>query len=417
MAACALHSAYRPDLRPARRDAGDQGTFDGLKAFIDPIGTIGREMIDRVEQALLTAAGMAWQTGWTLVLGFTISALLQAVVSAEEMKRAFGRDGLREIALASAAGAASSSCSYASAAIMRTLFKKGASLVTSLAFLFASTNLVLELGVILYLLMGWQFMAGEWIGGIVLILVMSFLVKLTYPERLAETARRYKEAAGGHNHMTSTVEGATLGQKLLNPQIRIRVAQNFTMEWSMLWKDLAIGFLVGGFLSAFVPDDWWKSLFLTDVAPWLKAPLNALTGPFIAVLTFVCSIGNVPLAAVLWAGGASFGGVLAFLYADLIVLPLLDTYRRYYGWRMAAYIAGVFYVTMVVASLIMDLAFAAFGLVPSHDTNVKAEITRFAINYTFWLNLGFGILAACLWWLSRRNMLRDGNGGRSGHHR
>ena len=216
MAACALHSAYRPDLRPARRDAGDQGTFDGLKAFIDPIGTIGREMNDKVEQALLMAAGMAWQAGWTLVLGFTISALLQAVVSTEEMKRAFGRDGLREIARASAAGAASSSCSYASAAIMRTLFKKGASLVTSLAFLFASTNLVLELCVILNLLMGWQFMAGERIGGIVLILVMSFLVKLTYPERLAETARRYKEAAGGHNHMTSTVKGATLGKKLLN---------------------------------------------------------------------------------------------------------------------------------------------------------------------------------------------------------
>ena len=369
-----------------------------------------RDIIDNSGQALLIAGGMAWQTGWTLVLGFAISALLQSVVSTEQMKKTLGGSGPRELALASLAGAASSSCSYASAAIMRTLFKKGAALVTSLAFMFASTNLVLELGIILYLLMGWQFMAGEWIGGIVLIVVMSLLVKLTYPSKLAEEARKHQEAAGGHQHMAMTVEGDSLRQRLANPQTRIRVAQNFTMEWSMLWKDLAIGFLVGGFLAAFVPNDFWKVLFLTDASPWIKVPLNALAGPLIAVLTFVCSIGNVPLAAVLWGGGASFGGVLAFLYADLIVLPLLDTYRRYFGWRMAAYIGGVFYVTMVIASFFMDLSFTGLGLVPEHDTNVRAHLTRFSVNYTFWLNLLFGMLGAYLWWVSRKYPMQHGQG-------
>ena len=287
--------------------------------------------------------------------------------------------------------------------------------IDALAFLFASTNLVLELGIILYLLMGWPFMAGEWIGGLVLIVIMSVLVRLTYPTRLVEEARAHEEAAGGHQHMSMTVEGGTLGARLTHPQTRIRVAQNFTMEWSMIWKDLAIGFLVGGVLSAFVPDAVWKGLFLADASPWLKLPLNALLGPLIAVATFVCSIGNVPLAAVLWGGGASFGGVLAFLYADLIVLPLLDTYRRYFGWRMAAYIAAVLFVTMVLAALVMDLAFTGLGLVPGHTTDARAHLTQFGLDYTFWLNVAFGALGAYLWWVSRTHPMQHHGPAGHGH--
>ena len=360
-------------------------------------------ILDQIGHALLLSLGMFWQTGWTLVLGFTISALLQAVVPAEQMRKALGRDGPREIALASLAGAASSSCSYASAAIMRTLFKKGAALVTSLAFMFASTNLVIELGIILYIFLGWQFMTAEWVGGIVLVVLMSVFVKLTYPELLVEDARHHEEASGGHQHMSMTVTGPTIWKRIAKPETRIRVAQNFTMEWSMLWKDLALGFLIGGFLAAFVPDDFWKALFLTDASPWIKVPLNVLLGPLVAVLTFVCSIGNVPLAAVLWTGGASFGGVLAFLYADLIVLPLIDTYRRYFGWKMAAYIAGILYVTMVCAALVMDLSFSALSLVPPHDTGIQEQLTKFSLNYTFWLNLVFGALAIYLFWTNRRH--------------
>lgn len=364
------------------------------------------DVLGRIGHALLMAVGMFWQTGWTLVLGFAISSALQAVVPAEQMRQALGRGGPKEIAIATAAGAASSSCSYASAAIMRTMVKKGAALVPALAFMFSSTNLVLALGIILYLLMGWQFMAGEWIGGVVLVIVMSVIVKLTYPAKLVEEARKHQEAGGGHQHMSMTVEGATWWARLTRPEARIRIAQNFAMEWSMLWKDLAIGFLVGGFLAAFVPDGFWKALFLTDASPWLKVPLNALIGPVVACLTFVCSIGNVPLAAVLWAGGASFGGVLAFLYADLIVLPLVDAYRRYFGWRMAAYIAGVFFVTMVIAAVVVDLAFSALGWVPGHDSDVRVQLSHFSLNYTFWLNIAFGVVAAYLFWTSHKHPMQ-----------
>jgi uncharacterized membrane protein YraQ (UPF0718 family) len=222
---------------------------------------------------------------------------------------------VREIALATVAGAVSSSCSYASAAISRTLFKKGAALIPSLAFLFASTNLVIELGIILYLLMGWQFTAVEWIGGVVLIVIMSVLVRLTYPAKLVDEARRHPEPGGGHEHEAITLAGETLWQKLTDPRARIVIARNFAMDWAMLWKDLAGGFLIAGALSAFVPADVWAALFLKGTSPWLQVPANALVGPLIAVISFVCSIGNVPMAAVLWASGISFGGVLSFLYA------------------------------------------------------------------------------------------------------
>jgi uncharacterized membrane protein YraQ (UPF0718 family) len=369
------------------------------------------DFFGQLGQALLMAFGMFWAVGWSLVLGFTLSAVIQAFVSTDQMRRALGRDGAREIALATVAGAASSSCSYASAAISRSLFKKGAALIPSLAFLFASTNLVLELGIILYILMGWQFTAAEWIGGVVLVLTMSLLVRLTYPARLVEEARHHPEVAGGHEHEAMALQGASFWQKLQDPRARIIVAQNFAMDWSMLWKDLLAGFLIAGALSAFVPDHLWKSFFLTGTSPWLQTPVNALLGPLVAVVTFVCSIGNVPMAAVLWGSGISFGGVLAFLYADLIVLPLLDVYRRYYGWRMAAYIGAVFYVTMVVAALVMDLAFTAAGWVPPPNPNIRAEMVTFSLNYTFWLNLAFGALAIYFFWLNRKHPMQHAHHG------
>ncbi len=369
-----------------------------------------------VAAGLLMAAGMAWRTGWSLVLGFLISSILQTVVPAEQIRRALGRAGAKEIALATATGAASSSCSYASAAIMRTMFKKGAALAPSLAFLFASTNITLELGVVLLLLMGWRFMAAEWIGGLVLVIVMSLLVAVFYPRRLVEEARAHPERSAGHQHESMIAEGDTWWARLRKPQARILVAQNFAMEWSMLWKDLAAGFLIGGFISAFVPDAVWRTLFVADASPWIKVPLNALVGPLVAVLTFVCSIGNVPLAAVLWAGGASFGGVLAFLYADLIVLPLLDVYRRYFGWRMAVYIGALFYATIAIAGAIMELAFTALGLVPAQRGDVRGDLMSFSLDYTFWLNLVFGALALWLFWINRRNPMDYSHHHHHGDH-
>ena len=373
------------------------------------------DLLHRVGEALLMAFGMFWRVGWSLVLGFAISDVLQAVVSKETMSRALGRAGIREITLATAAGAASSSCSYASASISRTLFKKGAALIPSLAFIFASTNLVAELGIVLYLLMGWQFMAGEWIGGVVLVVILSFVVRLTYPARLVEEARHHPEP-GGHEHGNTAEAGGTVWEKLSRRETWVRVAQGFVMDWSMLWKDLLLGFLIAGALSVFVPDSVWQALFVKGASPWIQVPANALLGPLVAVLSFVCSIGNVPMAAVLWGAGVSFGGVLAFLYADLIVLPLLDVYRRYYGLKMATYIAGVFYATMVISALIMDLAFNALGWIPRQRPNMQAEMMHFSLNYTFWLNVVFALLALGLFLLARRQPMSAGHCEHHAHH-
>lgn len=345
----------------------------------------------------MLTAGMLWQVGWSLILGFTLSGAVQALVSKERMRAVLGRDGIREIALATGFGAASSSCSYAAAAMSKTLFKQGAALVPSLAFLFSSTNLVLELGIILWLLMGWQFTLAEWIGGLVLIAIMTFLVRLTYPKQLVEEARRHVDAGGGHDHGTMDAPPGPLLARLRDPATHVAVAQNAMMDFTMLRSDLLIGFLIAGVLGAVVPNGAWRALFFSGGDPTVRLLENALIGPVIAMLSFVCSIGNVPLAAILWASGISFGGVLAFIYADLIVLPLLDVYRKYYGLRMALYLFAVFFATMVLAALAMDWAFSVLHLVPTPNPNALHDLTMFSFNYTFWLNLVFGALAIYLW--------------------
>jgi len=372
-------------------------------------------LLVKIGEALMLAAGMMWQVGWSLILGFALSGLVQAVVSKERMQRVLGRDGVREIALATGFGAVSSSCSYASAAMSKTLFKKGAALIPSLAFLFSSTNLVIELGVILWLLMGWQFTAAEWIGGLVLIAIMTVLVKLTYPKKLVEAARRHVDEVGGHDHGSMEGEGRNVVERLRDAGTRVAVAQNFAMDFSMLWKDLLGGFVIAGALGAFVPDGAWKALFLNGAAPGVQLVGNAVIGPIIAVLSFVCSIGNVPMAAILWASGISFGGVLAFLYADLIVLPLLDIYRKYYGWRMMLYIFGVFFTTMVLSAIAMDLAFSALHMVPRPNPNIRHDLTMFSVNYTFWLNIAFGALALYLWRLNAKHPMDHGAHGDDMH--
>jgi uncharacterized membrane protein YraQ (UPF0718 family) len=350
---------------------------------------------------------MFWQVGWSLVLGFLISGLLQFFVSKERMVALLGGNGVKQIALATAFGAASSSCSYASASIARTLIQKGAGFISSLAFLFSSTNLVIELGIILYLLMGWQFMAAEWVGGVVLVIIMSLLVRLTYPKRLVEEARqKTAQSSLHHEHTASQLPIGGFWTRICSPEVRTAIAQSFAMDWSMLWKDLIAGFLIAGFLSEFMPSSVWQTLFVTDTSPSIQMPLNAMVGPLIAVISFVCSIGNVPMAAVLWGSGISFGGVLSFLYADLIVLPLLDVYRRYFGWKMAVYIGVIFYITMVLTGMLMDMAFTWLGLVPFPNPNIRAEVSHFAINYTFWLNLIFGALAIYLAWQARQNPMQ-----------
>ena len=358
-------------------------------------------LLSQILHALLMAAGMFWQVGWSLVLGFTISAALQVLVPSIRLQATLGNARPRAILLASLAGIASSSCSYASAAISRTLFKKGAHLIPALAFLLASTNLVVELGIVLYLLLGWQFVLAEWLGGVLLIIFMALLVKLTYPQELVEAARVHPEAASQPEH-DMAVPAGTWWHQLRQPTVRGMIAQNFVMDARMLWKDLALGFLIAGSLATFVPPHWWQTVFLSHQPEWLEIPANALLGPLVAIISFVCSIGNVPLAAVLWGAGVDFGGVLAFLFADLLVLPLLDVYRRYYGVKLAAYIGVIFYATMVLAALAMELVFRAGHLIPARTLVAQAAMVDFSLDYTFWLNLVFGAVAVGLVIRARR---------------
>jgi len=345
--------------------------------------------------SLYESAAMFWEVLWALVLGFAVSALLQVFVSKERMTQALGRAGLREVALATAFGAASSSCSYAAVAAARTAFQKGAALAPTLAFMFASTNLVFELGFVLWLLMGWQFVLAETVGAFVLIAVMWLLVTLTLPPHLEAEARAHEEkTAGGscgHDHSGHDAENGG----------RLRaVADAFAMDWGMMWKEMLVGFVIAGLLAVLVSDGTWRALFLTHSgSPVLRLLENVVVGPLIAVLSFVCSIGNIPLASILWSGGISFGGVIAFIYADLIIVPLILVYGKYYGRRAATYITLVLFASMVIAGLVVDLLFGALHLIPTGPRPASAlSQAHFAWNYTTWLDLAAlavaGVLAA-----------------------
>lgn len=343
-----------------------------------------------LRHSLYESAAMFWEVLWALVLGFAISALLQIFVSRERMTKALGGTGLREVALATALGAASSSCSYAAVAAARAAFKKGAALVPTLAFMFASTNLVFELGFVLWLLMGWRFVLAETIGAFVLIGVMWLLVSLTLPKTLEDEARGHEEATEhsgcGHEHEGHEHSGhgtAHAGSKIK------AVADAFAMDWGMMWKEMAIGFVLSGFLAVLVSNQTWRALFLTHSgSPALRLVENVIVGPLIAVASFVCSVGNIPLASVLWSGGISFGGVIAFIYADLIIIPLILVYGKYYGRRAATYITLILFASMVIAGFIVDLLFGALHLIPTGPRPASAiSQAHFAWNYTTWLDL------------------------------
>ena len=338
-------------------------------------------------KSLYESAAMFWEVLWALVLGFALSAVLQVFVSKERMTREFGRTSFRSVALATLFGGASSSCSYAAVAAARSAFKKGAALVPTLAFMFASTNLVLELGIVLWILMGWRFVLAEFVGAFILIGVMWLLVRLTLPAGLEDEARAHPETDGGHQH-----DPGAGGSRLA------RVASAFAMDWSMLWKEMLIGFVIAGLLAVLVPNHVWRALFLTGSGSTpLRLLENAVAGPIIALLSFVCSIGNIPLASILWSGGISFGGVVSFIYADLIVVPLVVIYGKYYGRRAAAYITLVLFASMVVAGLAVDGLFSLLHLVPTGPRPASAiSHARFAWNYTTWLDIAAIAVAAFL---------------------
>jgi uncharacterized membrane protein YraQ (UPF0718 family) len=341
------------------------------------------DMLNKVGDGLWNAFLMAYEVWWALVLGFAISAVVQARVPRERIERSLAGDGLAPMARATVLGAASSSCSYAAIAIAKSLFQKGASAASALAFQFASTNLVWELGLVLWLLLGWQFTVAEYIGGVAMILLMWLLLRVFVPRRVEEQARIHAQRAeAGHHHHGEGVAG------------------HFVADWTMLWKEILIGFLLAGFIGL-LGDDFFNGLFLKDAPGAVRTLENVVAGPIVAVLSFVCSIGNVPLAAVLWSGGISFGGVLAFIFADLIVLPIVAAYRKYYGWPFALRITALMFVTMVGAALIVDALFATFGLIPTHRPTRAEVFGSIAFDYKLVLNLAALAGFAALFWRGR----------------
>jgi uncharacterized membrane protein YraQ (UPF0718 family) len=357
------------------------------------------EVLTALGKALTTAFAMFWAVLWPLVLGFGLSAVVQVFVSHRTMARVLGQDAPRSLTLATLFGAASSSCSYAAVALARSIFRKGASFANAMAFEIASTNLVIELGIILIVLMGWQFAASEFLGGILMVILIALIVRLTLTPRLVQLARSSAEkgAVGrmeGHAAMDMSVQGGSFFSRLFSGRGYTGISHLFVTDWASVWIDIAAGFLIAGALAAWVPESFWQSFFLTD-NPTLSKIVGPLIGPVVAIVSFVCSVGNVPLAAVLWRGGISFGGVVSFIFADLIVLPILNIYRKYYGRKVMLYILGTFYVTMAAAGYAVEVTFGALGLVPT-DRNVSVVTSGPTWNYTSILNLIFLGIAAAL---------------------
>jgi uncharacterized membrane protein YraQ (UPF0718 family) len=353
-----------------------------------------------VLHALELTGSMTWEITWALVLGFTLSAVVQAVVRRESVTRLMGSSRPRALAISSGLGAASSSCSYAAVALARSLFRKGASFTAAMAFQIASTNLVVELGIILILLMGWEFAAAEFIGGPVMIIVLAVLFRLFLKPRLLEAARTQadKGVAGsmeGHAAMDMSIaEGGSLVRRLTSATGFTSVSHIFVMEWAAVLRDIVIGLLIAGAVAAWVPTSFWESFFLVD-HPLLAKIWGPIIGPVVAILSFVCSIGNVPLAAVLWNGGISFGGVVSFIFADLLILPILVIYRKYYGTRTAAFLTVTFYLASVIAGYVVEILFGAAGLVPV-QRHARVGMAQPSWNYTTDLNIAFLVLAGVL---------------------
>ena len=314
--------------------------------------------MEHLSAALSMAFAMGWEILWALVLGFTLSGVVQAAVTKGEMARLLPDSRPRTILVASALGAASSSCSYAAVALARSIFRKGGDFTAAMAFQFASTNLVLELGIILAVLMGWRFTAAEFVGGPVMIALLMMLLRAALRPQVVEAARAQAErgVAGrmeGHAGMDMSLSGGTVLSRALSGRGFTAISHFYVMDWASVWSDIALGLLIAGAIAVWVPADMWTALFLSDHPVWAKT-VGPLIGPLVAVLSFVCSVGNVPLAAVLWNNGISFGGVVAFLFADLIVLPVVNIYRKYYGGRMAALLFGLFYVAMAAAGYVVE---------------------------------------------------------------
>lgn len=365
------------------------------------------DFLQLLSEAATTAAGFFWKAGWAFVLGYAISAMIQAFVPKGRLTPYLGEPDFRSISLATLFGAASSSCSFAALAAARALVMKGAHFVAAVAFMFASTNLVIELGILILIFLGWQFLVAEIAGGLILVAISSILIRLTYPHSWIRDARQSVQASSDEENDDfdwRTRMRSASGWNL--------VGHRFVSDWQMVWREILIGFTIAGFIAVLVPAAVWEAIFLIDAAgsipDWLIAVENAIVAPFVAAATFIGSMGNIPLATVLDGNGVLFAGIMGFIYSDLMVPPLVMINAKYYGWRVALYIAAIMLVSIVLTALFMHFSFTALGIVPESSRQV-GEVTRFALDYTFYLNILFVIIAGAMIWLHRRHTKAHGH--------
>lgn len=365
-------------------------------------------------EAATTTVGLFWMAFWAFGLGYLISSMIQVFVTQERMRKTMGEAGAKSVALGIFFGFISSSCSFAALSTTRALFTKGAGLIPSLAFLLASTNLVVELGIVIAVFLSWQFVVGEYLGGLLLILLMWLLVRITYPKALVKEAREHAKQEEGSDESEEIPDWKQL---IVSKEGWQKVGTQYTMEWNMVWKDVTVGFTVAGIIAAFVPTSFFQTLFIgsgsEDPAFW-EVLVQALIGPIAAFFTFIGSMGNIPLAAVLFGNGVSFAGVIAFIFSDLVVFPVLRIQAKYYGWKMALYIMGVFLLILVATALIMHYGLAAFDMLPdSASAKSVTEREFFKVDYTLFLNVLFlGFSGFFFWGKYKQSGLPAGGGER-----
>lgn len=375
--------------------------------------------------AVLTSLSFFWKALWAFIVGYIISSAIQVFVTRERMQNAMGESGKKSIALATFFGFISSSCSFSALSASKSLFKKGAGFVPSLAFLLASTNLVIELGFIIAIFLGWQFVVGEYLGGILLILFTWLFVSYTRPKKLIRKAKRRLNEREGEDKQDE--DAPDWKDKITSKQGWQQVAKKYFMEWGMVWKDVTLGFTVAGIISAFVPNSFFQTLFIgtgQEGGPGFFAILeHTLVGPVLAFFTFIGSLGNIPIASILFSNGVSFAGVIAFIFSDLVVFPLIRVNAKYYGWKLALYIVGIFLASLVSTAILMHYGFSLFGLLPQGaNSRSAAQTERFAIDYTFWLDLVFLAATGVLAWLRfgdsdrQKGQQRSNKGKHSQHH-
>ena len=356
--------------------------------------------LPQYSDAVLTSLSFFWKALWAFVVGYIISSAIQVFVTRERMQKTMGEAGKKSIAIGTFFGFISSSCSFAALSTTKSLFKKGAGFVPSLAFLLASTNLVIELGFIILIFLGWQFVVGEYLGGILLILFSWLIVKYTRPKELLRKAKRRLNEKEGEE---KDKDAPDWKDKITSIQGWRQVAKKYFMEWGMVWKDVTFGFTVAGIIAAFVPRSFFQTLFMgagTKNPSFFAVLENTIVGPIAAFFTFIGSMGNIPLAAILFNNGVSFAGVMAFIFSDLVVFPVIRVNAKYYGWKVALYIVGVFFAALVATALVMHYGFSLFGILPQNAASSNPQSAeRFAIDYTFWLNLVFLAITGVLAWL------------------